>query len=1059
MPSWCLRVYLSVTAACATLYFALPEPPRALWTVIGALSIVATVVGIRVNRPARTLPWWLVAAGLTAFVAGDTAYDVLTGPMGLENPFPSVVDVLYLCTYPLFAAGLLLIVRARGGPADRSALLDAVIVTIGLGLPIWVFVAAPYAVDTSLTVLERAVSLAYPLGDLLLLAVLARLVVGGGAGSTALRLLVLGTTGLLVSDVLYGLTQLHGSWETGGPVDLGWMVFYVAWGAAALQPDMVRLAAPLPQQEWSVSRVRLALLGTASLIPPAVLLLGALDGEARDVVVNALASATIFVLVVCRLSGLVEVARQSTAREAVLRRTGELLVGASGRDEILQVTASAISTMGAQGPRRVLVALGPEEAPRLVLDSAASAVPDPTQPVDDLHDLLVRHRAALDQHGFVLTTADLAGAVVAQRLGPGAPVLLVALSRGGRRPGVVAVTGEGVDRTEVIETVCAICAQCALALESADLTEQVLQRKSEQHFRSLIHNTSDIIVVVDADLRVGYRTPSMSSLLGRQADEVIGRPVLDLLHGADVPRASLLLHRVAKSVPDEALSRREPDDHWRLTDQAGDLRTFEVTCRNLLDDPFVSGIVLTLHDITERQALEADLKHMAFHDSLTQLPNRALFLDRVGQALARQGRHRERLAVMLIDLDDFKLVNDTRGHAAGDVLLVMVAQRIRETVRPEDTCARLGGDEFAVLVEGLVDDGEASQLAARIVAATSLPFDLGDGQPVAVRSSIGLSTSDYGSDPAELLLQADLAMYAAKDAGKGTYRPFQPALQEAVQTQLSMGRELQTAFEQNQFVLYYQPVVDLGTGRVMGTEALLRWRHPSQGLLLPGEFIELVESGELAVPVGAWVVEQAIAQAVAWQPFSSSAPALTMSVNVCSRQLADPGFVALVAESLRRHGLAPHALTLEITERLLTSQDPQIGATMAGLDDLGVGLAIDDFGTGYASLGFLRRFPVTTLKIGRSFVGGVDRDEEDRALVEAIVRLGETFGLELVAEGIETESQQAALVAIGCRLGQGFRFAPALSARDASAHIAISSAIPPSTAPPVLHPLEGEALT
>lgn len=1036
--------YLALMFALTVLYFALPEQPRYLWTLIGCSSVVAIMVGILLNRPRRTLPWWLVAAGTATFIAGDTTYDLLTGALGLETPFPSAADVFYLCTYPFFAGGLLLVVRARSDGRDRQALLDALIITISLGLLVWVFLAAPYARDGTMTAIEKGFSIAYPLGDVLLLSVLARLLTGRGGHSSALRFLTLGTVGLLVSDVLYGLIQLNGSWQTGGPVDLGWIIFYVAWGAAALQPDMVQLAEPERLSPQVMSRARLSLIGSVSLIPPIVLLVQARTLSLYDIELNALASAAIFVLVTVRLSGLVQVARQSTQRENVLRRTGESLVGASSREEIYAVSAYAIAAMtGAPDDHRVLVAVAEDNnLPRLVHDSATldSSSFDDRPSAADLGDLVARHGAQLSEHYFVLTNSDQSGEVLLARLGSDVPVLLAALVRAGTVAGVVAVAGGEVERTDIIDAVCAMAAQMMLALESADLTEQVLQRKNDAHFSSLIQNTSDMILVVNADLSVIYLTPSVRAVLGHESDAVMGQPVLGLLSALDAPRASSLLRRVQSAKPRAQHGRIEPDDEWRLVDAEGNVRAFEVTCRNLLEDPSVRGLVLTLHDTTERRALEEELKHLAFHDSLTQLPNRALFLDRVEHALSRQGRHRERLAVMLIDLDDFKMVNDTRGHAAGDALLVAIGERLRLTVRPQDTCARLGGDEFAVLVEGLVGDDEAGQLAERILTALRQPYGIID-DGFTVRASIGLSTSVDEADAAEMLIQADLAMYAAKDAGRGTYEFYRPSLQDVMQTRLTKNRDLEKALEEGQFVLHYQPVLHLGSGRVVGTEALVRWQHPDRGLVLPSEFIDVVEQGDLAVPLGQWVIETAVAQAVAWQLGRGGSNPLHMSVNVAPRQLSDPGFIAIVTNALRLHGLSPNALVLEITERMLAVQEPQIVRAMGQLKELGIGLAIDDFGTGYAALGYLRRFPVTTLKIDRSFVSGMDKSADDRALIEAIIQLGDTFALDLVAEGIETPGQRDTLVALGCEHGQGFLFARALPAAEATAYITAHSEI------------------
>ena len=1018
MPRWCRLLYAGFIVVLSVLYFAIPDAPRYLWTLIGASSVLAIVVGTLVNRPPQQRAWWLVAAGTLAFIGGDTAYDLLSSRMG-EVPFPSVADVLYLSTYPFLAFGLLLFLRARSRHHDRDALIDALVVVISLGVLSWVFLVEPYVQDRSLSTLEKTFSIAYPLGDVLLLAVLARLLIGQSDTSWSVRFLAVGTFGLLVSDVLYGLIQLNGTWSTGGPVDLGWIVFYAAWGAAALHPDMARLSDPGRPSQLVLSGPRLLMLGSFSLMPPALLLWEAVVGEPDDLEVIALASGALFVLVTMRLSRLVVVARLSTQRESILRGSGEALAGAAGPEEIYAVTGRAVVeiTRGV-GECRVLIAAGPASQPQLVYDSASSTWDWSHEP---LHGVIRKHAADLaDRHYLLVTEQD-----ATSLPGASVPLLMVALQRNESVEGVLLVAGEHAHRRDLVDSVCAVANQAVLALESANLTEQVLQRKSEAHFRSLIQNTSDIILVVDDDLVVAYHTPSLRLLLDPGQHDVVGLSVLGMLSGPHASRMELLLRRARNVGRRDQASAREPDDVWQLLDRDGRPRAFEVTCNDLLDDPSVRGLVLTLHDTTERLALEDQLKHLAFHDSLTDLPNRALLLDRVDHAMSRQGRHRELLAVMLIDLDDFKMVNDTRGHAAGDALLSLVGQRLNAVLRPEDTCARLGGDEFAVLVEGLFDAAEAGQLAERIVSELSRPFQIG-GDDVTVGASLGLSTSEYGGDAAELLMQADLAMYAAKDAGKGAYEFFRPSLALDMQSRSTQRHDLQRALDDDQFELHYQPIMDLRNGTVVGAEALVRWRHPSRGLVMPSEFIDVVEDSDLVLHLGRWVLESAIAQAAMWQRLVGTARPLRMTVNVAPRQLRHPDFVAQVSAALRMHGLDPHALTIEITERTLVVQDPQIVMTMQRLETLGVGLAVDDFGTGYAALGYLRRFPVTTLKIDRSFVGGVDLAGDDRAIVEAIVRLGETFGLDVIAEGVETSDQRDALLALGCQHGQGYLFAAAL---------------------------------
>jgi diguanylate cyclase (GGDEF)-like protein/PAS domain S-box-containing protein len=1045
MPLWARAAYAVSVGALTVAYVALATPPRWMWAAIGLLSVLATAAGIRSNRPRRRLPWYLVAAGTAAFISGDIAYDLLTGVFGLGNPFPSVADVLYLITYPLFAAGLLLMVRARSGRSDMAALVDALIVTVGLGLLSWVFLVKPYVEDDSLSWLEKAVSVAYPLGDVLLLAVLVRLLVGAGAGSRALGLLTVGTVGLLASDVLYGLGQLNGLWQTGGLVDIGWIVFYAAWGAAALQPDMVGMVEPVRARPRVLSRRRLMLLVSVSLVAPGLLLWEGATGSFADVVIVAIASAVMFLLVIIRLDGLISLARDSTQRERVLRHSGEKLVATAGRDDIYRVTAEAALEIGGVGPdARALVVLNGRLPARIVFDSTTHG------PLDvDVQPLLSRHAAELRRHHFLITDSNRVGVELVPLIGPGVPMLMAAFTGADEVSGALVVIGTDGSRAGVVDSLCSLATQAALALESADLTEQVLQRRNEAHFRSLIQNASDVILVVDADLHITYQTPSVQAVLGLSWAEVDGRPVTALLAADDVPHARLMLARVAR--PGERGGQRSASfaAEWRVRHADGRLRAVEVTCSNLLDDPSVQGLVLTLHDITDRRGLEEELKVLAFHDTLTKLPNRALFLDRVEHALGRQGRHREHLAVMLIDLDDFKMINDTRGHGAGDILLIAVAERLRVVLRDQDTATRLGGDEFAVFVEGLAGDHEATQLAERILFELGRPYHL-EGEEVAVRASIGVATSEYGSDAAELLRQADLAMYAAKDAGKGTHEFFRASMLHRLESRLKWRHDLERGLREDEFVLHYQPVCNLDTGQVVGAEALLRWQHPEKGLVLAGEFIDVVEQTDLDPPLGAWVLDQAVAQATQWAKASPDNP-VWVSVNVTPRQLREPTFVDTVASALRRHDLPGASLTVEMTERMLADEGGQTQVVMQALRDLGVGLALDDFGTGYSSLAYLRRFPVNILKIDRSFVSGVDRSADDRALVEAIVRLAESFRLEVVAEGIETSQQRHVIQEMGCDRGQGFLFSRPIPGSEfialLDAQTALGTSLAPASAP------------
>jgi diguanylate cyclase (GGDEF)-like protein len=420
-----------------------------------------------------------------------------------------------------------------------------------------------------------------------------------------------------------------------------------------------------------------------------------------------------------------------------------------------------------------------------------------------------------------------------------------------------------------------------------------------------------------------------------------------------------------------------------------------------------------------------DALHRAFHDALTELPNRPLFLDRLGHSLARTGRSHGQVAVLFLDLDSFKRVNDSFGHAAGDDLLRAVAERLTGCLRPADTVARFGGDEFAVLAEDVEDD-EAVAVAQRILSALEAPFCV-QGRELFITASIGVAVGREGVE--DLMRNADLAMYKAKASGKGHFELFEPTLHAAVVERLELEVGLRRAVEQGEFVLHYQPIVELGNGRIVALEALVRWLHPTEGLVAPDRFIPVAEETRLIVPLGRWVMREACRQAVQWRAFGHDGGPLGITVNLSAQQLDHPSLLEDVRAALADSGLEPELLTFEITETLLMADTEGTIARLAELKELGIHLAVDDFGTGYSSLQYLTRFPIDVLKIAKSFVDGLAGGDEDVALVSAITDLAANFSLDVVAEGIETVDQQAKLLALGCGLGQGFYFSRPLDAR------------------------------
>jgi diguanylate cyclase (GGDEF)-like protein len=419
--------------------------------------------------------------------------------------------------------------------------------------------------------------------------------------------------------------------------------------------------------------------------------------------------------------------------------------------------------------------------------------------------------------------------------------------------------------------------------------------------------------------------------------------------------------------------------------------------------------------------LEEQLRHQAFHDVLTGLANRSLFRDRLDHALARASRGGRPTAVLYLDLDDFKSVNDRLGHAEGDRLLVAVGERLRASTRDGDTVARLGGDEFAMIVEE-TDPVEAAQAAGRIIEEISRPFDLGERQ-VAARASIGIAIRMAdGGDADELLRRADIAMYAAKARGGNCHVTYEPQLYDATVERMELKADLRLALERGELYVAYQPVVELETGAITGSEALMRWQHPERGNIPPADFIPLAEESAAILDLGRWILETACRQTRAWQE-ETGRTGFTVSVNVSGRQMADPNLVDDVAHILSVSGLDPQSLILEITESVLVLNVEETVATFRALKGLGVLLAIDDFGTGYSSLSYLRQFPVDILKVDRSFVASLDGGTDSIALVRSIVSLSSTLRLDTVAEGIETSEQRQVLRGLGAQHGQGYLFA------------------------------------
>ena len=547
-------------------------------------------------------------------------------------------------------------------------------------------------------------------------------------------------------------------------------------------------------------------------------------------------------------------------------------------------------------------------------------------------------------------------------------------------------------------------------------------RRSEQRFRSLVQNSSDLVVVLDREARMAFVSPAIERILGEPAAKRSGQPLSELVHADDAEWMAALVERLAASpgsVSGGELRMRHADGRWRW---------IEVVGTNLLNEPDVRGIVLNCRDVTDRRTLEEQLRHQAFHDPLTNLANRPLLVDRIEHEL--EGRPMDSpmtTAVLLLDLDDFKTVNDSLGHAAGDELLAAVADRVRATLRGRDTAARIGGDEFGILIR-TVERAEVEAIAERLLAAIREPMNLGDHH-FTVAASMGIVFAEGRQATAdELLRSADVAMYMAKARGKDRFVVFEASMHDAAVRRLRLKADLEHGLEAGQFHLMYQPIVDLATGTPVGLEALLRWNHPSW-MIGPSEFIPFAEETGMIIPLGRWVLEEACRHAVALDA-TPSGRGLDISVNVSALQLARAEFVDEVAGVLHVTGLDPARLILELTESVLLDREGAPMTSLARLHDLGVRLAIDDFGTGYSSLSYLHDLPIDILKIDMAFVAALDAGREAPAVVRSIIRLAGTLGLHTIAEGIERPEQAGRLRTLGADYGQGFHYAPPLSSEE-----------------------------
>ena len=555
-----------------------------------------------------------------------------------------------------------------------------------------------------------------------------------------------------------------------------------------------------------------------------------------------------------------------------------------------------------------------------------------------------------------------------------------------------------------------------------DFTEQKriqseLSRR-ERYYSSLIENSSDLITVLDRQGIIIFESPAVESWLGYSREETVGRPFMEFIHSEDRQDLSAFLFSI-----EETSSRSKISEYSRRHHNGGWI-PFETTAVNLSSDPAVNGIVLNSRNIGERRRFEEELQHRAFYDQLTGLPNRALLIDRLQHTIERHRRKQEwSYAVLFVDVDRFKMINDSLGHSIGDQLLKAISGILNNRFRRVDTVARFGSDEFVILLDDNEDERTPIRVAERIIDEFKSPLYI-EGREIFVSVSIGIVFGEEGyEDPMTIVRDADTAMHQAKTEEKGHYRIFHSQMHNQVREMLTLETDLRRALEREEFRVFYQPILNLKTGRPIGLEALIRWQHPDKGLVSPMEFIPVAEETGLILPIGDWVLHQACTE-INRVAKVNGLSSLELNVNLSARQFSQADLAESIKTTLNRTGFNPERLKLEITETAIMEKGEQANRTCQSLKDHGLLLAIDDFGAGYSSLSYLNRFPFDTLKIDRSFVSELGPDRErDVNIIKTILTLAGALQMNVVAEGVETEEQRDLLIELGCTVGQGFYFA------------------------------------
>lgn len=1003
-------------------------------TLVGGL--VTLVVALSMRGRSR-VSWALMGLGTLCWGGGMAAWSWYELVLEVETPFPSAADLGYLAMIPFMFAGLVSLPAGRVPVEGRIKIaLDALIVFAGFTTLAWITLLAPLYADHESTSLERTISLAYPLGDLALLTAL----VGGatrgwiGRRDPALLPLMLGICGLIAADVGFAWLTQHDAYGSGSPIDLGWplghMLVALAATRARLRPSAeVALHAP-SQQRW-LTFVRLTAPYLSVLVAAGLaVVLVAPKLDVTEGVVVALAGATVLLATVRQFMTVRE--NDQLNRELRVFSAG-LEALAAERTQRLSLLHDMASGLGGAGTR---------QASKAELGSVAELIAKQIGV-----DRVVIFEASTVGGGLsLLASNNEATAVVdsselrslgEQAMRAGTPVLAKAeVGRAGRRSGL------SVPLPGALSPLGAICVSGAPGREYeeedqhfiesvANLVGLTLERVHavdslrREHAQSvqLLRAVPSVLIGTDENDIVRLWNRAAEETLSLPAAEVMGRPLTASALPCDTGDIQRRIGRAA------TIGTAVTDD-LRYTRPDGTAGFMSLTVSRVVNENGEpAGHLLVGTDITQRRELEEQLRHQALHDPLTDLPNRALFRDRLEHALSRYEADQRSLAVLFIDLDDFKGVNDSLGHQVGDRVLAAAGARLHAALRPTDTLARLGGDEFAILLEG-VEAKEALRIAESLTADLERLVTV-DGHDLRLAASVGVAVPLTAPENADdLLRNADIAMYAAKDRGKGRAVMFDASLHSEVLERIEMDADLRLALGRDEFRVEFQPIVDLSSGAVIGAEALVRWQHPRRGLMSPFWFIPAAERSGEVTAIDLWVLRRACEQVRDWNG-RLGGTSIRVAVNLSRVDLDRPTIVDDVRSAIAEYGVDPASIVLEVTESALAEDVDGAIERLQALKATGVRIAIDDFGTGYSSLSSLQRLPIDILKIDKSFVDALEGSTDGEEVVAAIIQIAHVRRLQTVAEGVETWAQAQRLRRLGCEFGQGYYFARPLSAEAA----------------------------